>query len=75
MTKELPAWDVFVVSMVACSPGYAALVQATGKLCLPVRCLGMMESPYIDLHTSWEELIAAPYFQAAANRSCTSLCT
>jgi len=59
MLRESPAWDVFVLSVVAGSPGHTAVVDAAGKLGLPLRCLAMQDSPYIQLPATWDALLAA----------------
>jgi CelD/BcsL family acetyltransferase involved in cellulose biosynthesis len=59
LCEDFPAWDVLLLGAVKDTPSYLALTRAAKRAALRVRSLATQDSPYIELGTSMESLLAA----------------
>jgi hypothetical protein len=59
LQRELGQWDLFLFTVVEGSASHAALTKAAQDHSLRLRCVGTNESPFIELGTSWDALLAA----------------
>ena len=58
LRTELSPWDVLRLSVVEGSAAQQALARSCERLSLPVRCVAVNESPYIELGSGWQQLLA-----------------
>jgi CelD/BcsL family acetyltransferase involved in cellulose biosynthesis len=54
-----PPWDLMLLHVVADSPSHVAVAKAVRELSLNILDLGSNKSPYIELGTSWNELLGS----------------
>lgn len=58
LIHDVPGWDVFVFRTVEPSPTHGAVMAAARDMAFKMRILGVNESPYIVLGSSWDDTVA-----------------
>lgn len=58
LCADIPAWDVALLGAVRNSPSYAAIEEAARRTGFRMRSIAVQRSPYIELATSWDKMIA-----------------
>lgn len=56
---ELAPWDLLRLSVVEGSDSHVQILRAADRLRLRSRCIGIGESPYVELHASWQDTFAS----------------
>lgn len=59
LSADIPAWDVALLGAVHDSPSYAAIVEAARRTAFRMRSIAVQQSPYIELASTWDRMIAA----------------